>query len=80
MVTAAVISEEMKIPKGFLHQILPILQRNGLVEARPGRTCCEFRGSLHHSRPELVLSRRRGEPAMCFDYFVVGNLQQQNPE
>ncbi len=38
MVTAAAISEEMEIPKGFLHQILPILQRNGLVEARPGRT------------------------------------------
>jgi Rrf2 family protein len=38
MVTATTLSEEMTIPKGFLHQILPILQRSGLVTSRPGRT------------------------------------------
>ncbi|VAW01097.1 hypothetical protein MNBD_ACTINO02-2082 [hydrothermal vent metagenome] len=38
MVTASKLSEEMAIPKGFLHQILPILRRSGLVTSRPGRT------------------------------------------
>ncbi|GBE25654.1 MAG TPA: Rrf2 family transcriptional regulator [Actinobacteria bacterium] len=38
MVTASTLAEEMTIPKGFLHQILPILQRSGLVASRPGRT------------------------------------------
>lgn len=38
IVTASTMAEEMTIPKGFLHQILPILQRSGLVASRPGRT------------------------------------------
>jgi hypothetical protein len=33
---------------------------------------CEFRGSLHHSRPESLSSRWRSEPAIGFDYFVSG--------
>ena len=38
LVTASTIAAEMDIPKGFLHQILPILQRSGLVQSRPGRS------------------------------------------
>lgn len=37
LVTAAEISQEMEIPRGFLHQVLQELQRGGLVRSTPGR-------------------------------------------
>ena len=38
MVKADAIAEAMDIPKGFLHQVLQILQRGRLVISRPGRS------------------------------------------
>lgn len=36
-VKALEISDAMKIPQGFLHQVLQALQRSGLVSSRPSR-------------------------------------------